>query len=57
MVIFIEKKQKKTILFEKPDNQKQKKYLVQLIEHPILRIPNFLFAYFLSLFFQIKVLN
>ena len=28
-------------------------YLIQLIEHPILRIPNILFVYF----FQIKVLN
>ena len=25
-------------------------YLVQLIEHPILRIPNILFVYFLSIF-------
>ena len=25
-------------------------YLVQLIEHPILQIPNFLFVYFLSIF-------
>ena len=25
-------------------------YLVQLIEHPILRIPNFVFIYFLSIF-------
>ena len=33
-------------------------YLVQLIEHPILGIPNFMFIYFLSTyFFQIKVLN
>ena len=26
------------------------KYLVQLIKHPILRIPNILFVYFLSIF-------
>ena len=25
-------------------------YLIQLIEHPILRIPNILFVYFLSIF-------
>ena len=28
------------------------KYLVQLIEHPILRIPHILFVYFLSIFFR-----
>ena len=32
-------------------------YLVQLIEHLILQITNILFIYFLSNFFQIKVLN
>ena len=32
-------------------------YLVQLNEHPILRIRNILFVYFSSIFSQIKVLN
>ena len=32
------------------------KYLVQLIKHPIFRIPKFLFIYF-WVFFQIQVLN
>ena len=31
-----------------------KDYLVQLIEHPISRIPNFLFIYFLSIFSRQK---
>jgi len=32
----------------------QDKYLIQLIEHPILQIPNILFAYFLSIFSRKK---
>ena len=48
-LIYLEHKSNKQII--------SKLYLVQLIEHPILRILNILFVYFFEYFIQIKVLN
>ena len=37
-------------IFIMQDTKNSVYYLIQFIEHPILRIPNILFAYFLSIF-------